>query len=223
MACTGGLLGSYVVDLHQPHASRAIFAAHNCRVKAGHKIGENGGFTGITWSKPGSRHLGGIIIRRWIRLPIVVHRDHVAVTVSKFEDRISQGVGDTEGRQGGTDRTHHDGGVKTTRRAYNNATNQDVRIRPDEATCAQVTQLTGDRRIVQVINLDQSHTGSTVLATDNGCVETGIQSRDNGGLEGIGRIETVADDPVVLSIQSFVAMMAPVESCNSRTGSARAR
>ena len=85
----------------------------------------------------------------------------------------AKGAGDTEVRQGGTDRTHHDGGVKTTLWAYNDATNQDIRIRPDEPTRAQVTQLTRDRRIVQVIDFDQSHTGSTVLATDNGRVEAG--------------------------------------------------
>ena len=130
--------------------------------------------------------------------PIIVHGDHVAVAVSKFEDRVGQRPGDAEVSQGRSDRTNDDGGVKTTLRAYNNATNQDVRIRPDEATRAQVTQLTHNRRIVQIIDLDQSHTGPTVLAADDRRVEAGIQSCDNGGLEGIGRIETVADDPVVV-------------------------
>ena len=180
---------SDVVDLHQPHASRAIFAAHNRCVKAVGEIGENGGLTGITWSKVGGRHLDGIIIRRRIRLPIIVHGDQVSVSIPKFEYRIKQGVGDTEIRQRRADRTHHDGGVNTTPRAYNDTTNHDIRLRPDKATRADVTQLTGNPRIVQVIEFDQGHTGSAVIATGNGGIEPGIQSRDNGGLKVIRRIE----------------------------------
>ncbi len=167
-----------MVDFHQSHASSAIFAAHSGRIKAADEISDDGRLQIIRRSQ----HVGGEgRLNRYREIlvhPVIVRGDHVSVTVSKFENRISQGAGDTEVRKRGTDRTHHDSGVKATLWAYNDATNQNIRIRPDKATRAQVTQLTfGDvRRIVQVIDFDQSHTGSTVIATDDGRIETGIQS-----------------------------------------------
>ena len=48
-------------------------------------------------------------------------------------------------------------------------------LRPDKATCAEISQLTGGPWIVQVIEFDQGHTGAAVIATDNGRIKSGIQ------------------------------------------------
>ena len=61
-----------------------------------------------------------------IRLPIIVHGDQVSVSIPKFKDRIQQGIGDTEIRQRGTERTHHYRGLNPTLRAYNETTNHDI-------------------------------------------------------------------------------------------------
>ena len=52
-----------------------------------------------------------IIVRRWIRLPVIVLAISVSVSVVQFENRIGQRVGHAEVRQRGSDRTHNDGGV----------------------------------------------------------------------------------------------------------------
>ena len=172
-----------------------------CRVKAVGEIGENGGFTGVAWSKIGRRYLDGKIIRRRIRLPIIVHGDQVSVSIPKFKDRIQQGIGDTEIRQRGTERTHHYRGLNPTLRAYNETTNHDIRLRPDKATCAEISQLAGGPWIVQVIEFDQRHTGAAVIATDNGRIKSGFQCHDNGGLEAIRRIEIMVDERLLICLR----------------------
>src|SRR4029453_14193053 len=65
-------------------------------------------------------------------------------------------------------------------------------------TRADVSQLTGGPRIVQVIELDQGHTGSAVTATDNGGIESGIQRLYNGRLQVIPRIERGVDEQLLI-------------------------
>ena len=158
--------------------------------------------------------------------PIVVHRDQVSVSIPKFENRIDRGSTTpkiaSEGRSHAPPRRH-----QPTLRPHNNASNHDIRLRPNKATRADVAQLTGNPRIVQVIELDQGHTGSAAIATDNRGIESGSRVMIMAD-SSHSSAQTVVDERLLAGL----AIVHPVvvgrndgvgRSCRSRTGSARPR
>ena len=154
-----------IVSLDEPHPSRVVLPAHNGGVVAGRKSLNESGLQIVGWWNGRGLNLGLLAAAIGARLPVVVGGNQRPAAVPQLQGRIAQGVCD---RNRWPQRPHDDsGGIAAASSTNNEPADQDIIAGIHKPARADVRRL-GVRALPQIVNLDQPHAGSSVLARKDG-------------------------------------------------------